>query len=120
VQTQNMVVVVIVVAVVVVMMMVMNGVCFKLHFCMCRVVRTSAESAPYRSATPPIPFEPIIVLRHSVHFTYPFIILHSLSPDSVIPHLHISLSNSFLLMASPAPIHFFSHPGKVKMFIHIF
>jgi len=86
-----------------------------------RLVRTSAEPTPYKSAISPIPFELIIVLRHPVHFTYPFIILRSLSTDSVITDLHIifSLSNSFLLMASPAPVNFFSHPGEVNMFIHI-
>jgi len=38
--------------------MVVNGLCFKLHFCTHRVVRTSAESTPYKSATSPIPFNP--------------------------------------------------------------
>jgi hypothetical protein len=90
-------------------MMLVNGLCLKLHFCTPGVVRTSTESTPYKGAISPFPFDPIIALRHSSHFTYPFIILHHLNPDSVITNLHTfpSLSVSFLLMASLAPIDVF-------------
>jgi len=56
--------------VVVVVVVVVNGLCFKLHFCTCRVVRTSAEPTPYKSATSPIPFEPIIVLTQFTLHTH--------------------------------------------------
>ena len=56
-------------------------------------------------------------------FTYPFLNLWSLSPDSIITNLYIflSLSYSFLLVAGwwLSYAYIFSHNGKTWMFLHI-
>ena len=39
-----------------------DGVCLKLHYCTPGLVRTGAESTPYKGATSPIPLEPLLLL----------------------------------------------------------
>ena len=39
-----------------------DGLCLKLHNCTPGLVRTSAESTPYKGATSPIPLEPLLLL----------------------------------------------------------
>jgi len=39
-----------------------SGWCLKLHYCTPGQVRTSARSTPYKSTTPPIPIEPLLLL----------------------------------------------------------
>ena len=39
-----------------------DGLCLKLHCCTPGLVRTSAESTPYKGATSPIPLEPLLLL----------------------------------------------------------
>jgi hypothetical protein len=39
-----------------------DGLCLKLHYCTPGLVRTSAESTPYKGATSPIPLEPLLLL----------------------------------------------------------
>ena len=39
-----------------------DGLCLMLHYCTPWLVRTSAESTPYKGATSPIPLEPLLLL----------------------------------------------------------
>ena len=55
-----------------------DGLCLKLHYCTPGLLRTSAESTPYKGATSPIPLEHLLLLLLLLLLLFVFAFMHGI------------------------------------------